>query len=58
VRRSNGFVECPENSRLAERRGDAVPVHIGPKIRADTCEDHADLLARQIIEQIADCAAE
>ena len=51
--RSDGFVGCRENPRLAERRRDAVPVHVGPKLRADAREDHADPLARQIIEQIA-----
>jgi len=51
--RSDGFVGCRENPRLAERRRDAVPVHVGPKVRANAREDHADPLARQIIEQIA-----
>ena len=51
--RSDGFVECRENPRLAERRHDAVPVHVGPKVRAEAREDHADPLARQTIEQIA-----
>jgi hypothetical protein len=30
-----------------------MSVHVGPKVPTDTCEDHADPLARQIIEQIA-----
>lgn len=51
--RGDGFVECRENPRLADRRCDVMSVHVGPKVPTDTREDHADPLARQIIEQIA-----
>jgi hypothetical protein len=43
---SNGFVECRKNPRLAGRRGDAMSVHVGPQVLADTREDHDDPLAR------------
>jgi len=43
-------MERRENLRLANRGGDAVPVHVGPQVRTDTCEDQAHPLARQIIE--------
>jgi hypothetical protein len=49
--RGDGFVECRENPRLADRRCDVMSVHVGPKVPTDTCEDHAPL-ARQIIEQL------
>ena len=51
--RGDGFVECRENPRLADRRCDVMSVHVGPKVPTDTREDHADPLARQIIEQTA-----
>ncbi len=51
--RRDGFVECRENPRLADSRCDVMSVHVGPKVRTNTCEDDADPLARQIIEQIA-----
>jgi hypothetical protein len=50
--RGDGFVECRENPRLADRRCDVMSVHVGPKVPTDR-EDHADPLARQLIEQIA-----
>src|SRR4029077_13159419 len=40
-------------SRLADRRGDPMPVHVGLEVRTDTREDHAHLLSRQIVEEIA-----
>ena len=51
--RRNAFVQCRKNPRLADRRGNAVAIHIGSKIRTDTREDDADLSLRQIAEQIA-----
>jgi hypothetical protein len=52
VYRSDRFVECRENPRRADRCRDVMSVHVGPKVRTDTCEDNADPLACQIIEQI------
>jgi hypothetical protein len=53
ARRGDCFVECRKNPRLADRRCDVMSVHVGPKVPTDTREDHADPLARQIIEQTA-----
>jgi hypothetical protein len=33
--RSDGFVEGRENPCLADRSGDAVPVHVGPQVGRD-----------------------
>jgi cystathionine beta-lyase/cystathionine gamma-synthase len=51
--RSDSFVKRRENLRFPDRCRDAVPVHVGSQVRTDTCEDHADPLAPQIVEQIA-----
>ena len=45
--------EVSRRSASRRARRDTVPVHVGPKIRTDTCEDQAHPLLRQIIEQIA-----
>jgi hypothetical protein len=50
--RCDGFVECRENPPLPDGRCDVVSVHVGPKVRTDTCENNADALTRQIFEQI------
>ena len=49
-------MERREDPRLADRCGDAVPVHVRPQIRTDTREDHTNLLAREIIDQVANAA--
>jgi hypothetical protein len=46
-------VECRKNPGLADSCCDLVSVHVGSKVRTDTCEDDADPLVRQIVEQIA-----
>ena len=51
--RRDSFVECRENPRLTDSCHDAVSLHIGTKVRADTSEDDGNPMARQIIEQIA-----
>ena len=45
--RRDSFVERRENPRFTDRRCDAVSVHIGTKVRADTSEDDGNPLARQ-----------
>src|SRR6266568_8443404 len=41
ARRSDGFMKGPEYPCLADHGGDAVPVHVGLEVRADSREDHA-----------------
>jgi hypothetical protein len=46
-------VEHRENPRFADRRRNAVPVHVRPQIPIDRRVDYADLLLHQFIKQIA-----
>src|ERR1700677_1072763 len=43
-----------EYPRISNVGSDAVPIHVRPKEEIDAPKDHADLLACQIIEQLAD----
>jgi hypothetical protein len=51
--RSEGFVECRKNPRFAGDRRDAVPVQVGPQVKIHACEDQSNVLAGQLVEQIA-----
>jgi hypothetical protein len=50
ARCGNGFVKCREDPGFANRRREAVSVHVGPQVRTDPCEDYPHILAGQLID--------